>query len=99
MKLKTLRDLNKKWMKQKQNVIKLPSDKHHLYMRVNHAQQLKAEAVKWIKKWELELDSPRIKDEKWTVWVTSRIDLFREFFNLTDEDLKEVEKYYDDKRK
>ena len=94
MKLKTLKDLEKHYDDFDDDYINNLKD-----LRFVNLKELKAEAVKWIKKWELELDSPRIKDEKWTVWVTSRIDSFREFFNLTDEDLKEVEKYYDDKRK
>ena len=51
-------------------------------------ENLKYEAVKWIKHWKKHEYDKRTKPLKYDLAFVNRISAFIEFFNLTEEDLK-----------
>lgn len=48
--------------------------------------RLKQTAIEHIHSWKEEIKNPFTNDPEWTSWMQSRIDVFKEFFNLTEED-------------
>ena len=84
-KIKTLKDL-----KQKNNPECLPQDNPVLdigdYVEIK---DLRQEAIKWIKEFQRR-GEPKIRGERTTGEVGNfyKIDAFKEFFNITDEELK-----------
>ena len=60
---------------------KAPKDDKFIFI-----DDLRQEATKWIKCWRTMQKNE--KDEKIFNWWTARIDAFKEFFNITEEDLK-----------
>ena len=78
-KLKTLKDLQEIWLDRKDAVMSYPAEKHHLYMRTNHAQEIKQEAIKWYH---------HEADKEYHTEPTTAIEFILEFFNITENDLK-----------
>ena len=76
MKLKTLKDLEKQY-------------EDYSGMLIQFNKDIKTEAINWVKKWELELKEcyekhfPRAAQH-----LLSKIDVFKHFFNITEEELK-----------
>ncbi len=52
------------------------------------APDLKREAIKHINSWKESLKDPFTNDPEWESWMQSRIDVFKEFFNIIEEDLE-----------
>ena len=49
---------------------------------------LKFEAIKWVKGWFEELENPKIYEPEWKTWICSRVDVFTEFLNITEDDFE-----------
>lgn len=83
MKLKTLKDFEDKecYCDFPSQIVKGQSLKKRRFIPED---ELKAEAVKWVKEWEYQRDIGNLRPNQ----VRLTIYTFIEFFNLTDEDLE-----------